>query len=157
MTQVKNLDGFTLLETVVGVSIMAVIVIILSGMFTAFRAPQDLAEAQSNIIGVLQEARAKTLASELNSNHGVHFEETKAVLFRGNFYNAADIANKPYILPFSVKISSIGLTGGAIDVVFTRLQGTTTASGTITVSSLRQSTRTRAVKIFSSGNINSSP
>lgn len=143
--------GITLLEILMSIAIIAVVAAMLIGVFGGWRAGGDLEDARSNIIGILKDARSRTLASESNTSYGVHFETEKAVLFQGAAYNSSDPKNEIYSLSGSIKISSISLTGGAADTVFTRLLGTTTASGTITIESKRNQ-NTRVITIFATGN-----
>ena len=146
------MSGVTLLEILISVAIIAIVATMLVGVFSAWRASGDLENARSNIIGILKDARSRTLASESNTTYGVHFETEKAALFKGNVYNSSDPANENYNLPGSIKINDISLTGGAVDTVFTRLLGTTTASGTITLESKRNQ-NTRLITIFATGNV----
>lgn len=137
MDTLKKKLGISLLEILISFSVLALVSAILMYAFGNFRAAQDLSEAHSNIIGVIKEARARTLSSNANSNYGVHFEAAKAVLFKGNSYNALDSENDIYFLPVSTEINIVSLTGGAVETVFTRLNGTTTTSGTISVRAKR--------------------
>lgn len=133
----KKRLGISLLEILISIAVLVLAGTILMSAFGSFRASQGLLEAHSNIIGAIKEARARTLSSNSNSNYGIHFEADKTVLFKGNSYNALDPENNIYLLPTSTEINAISLTGGAVDAVFTRLNGTTTASGTISVRSKR--------------------
>ena len=142
----------TLIELLASIFIIAILATIFMSAFSTFRENSQLSEAHSAIIGVLKDARSRTLSSQNKSNYGVHFEAAKAVLFKGNIYNSADASNEPYFLPSSVQISAINLTGGAADTVFTRLLGTTTASGTVTISSKRAGGSTSVITILSTGN-----
>ena len=142
----------TLIELLASIFIIAILATIFMSAFSTFRENSQLSEAHSAIIGVLKDARSRTLSSQNKSNYGVHFEAAKAVLFKGNIYNSADASNEPYFLPSSVQISAINLTGGAADTVFTRLLGTTTASGTVTISSKRDVGSTRVITILGTGN-----
>ena len=144
------MKGFTIIESLIGIAIIAIVATMFVSVFGIFRQSSDLTEAHSTIIGILQDARSRTLASESNSIYGVHFEQTQTVLFRGGTYDSSATSNEPYRLPTTVTISAISL-GGPSDVVFTRLIGTTTASGTITLQSIADSTATRTVTIFSTG------
>lgn len=148
----NGVKGVTLIELLVSIFIIAVIATIFMSVFSTFRENSQLTEAHSAIVGVLKDARSRTLSSQNKSDYGVHFETAKAVLFKGNIYNSADASNEPYFLPTSVQIGPINLTGGAVDTVFTRLLGTTTASGTVTISSKRSGGPTRAITILSTGN-----
>ena len=143
--------GVTLLEILISVAIIAIVATMLIGVFGAWRASGDLEDARSNVMGLLKDARSRTLASKNNTTYGVRFETERAVLFKGTVYSSSDPANENYNLPGSIKINDISLTGGAVDTVFTRLNGTTTASGTITLESKRNQ-NTRLITIFATGN-----
>ena len=150
MNKTKKIFGFSLLETIITLAILAVVSTILVYAFSSFRAAQDLSEAHANIIGMIKDARARTLASDANSNYGVHFEISRAVLFKGNSYSSSDPNNDIYFLPATTELNPINLTSSAVDTVFTRLNGTTTTSGTITIRSLRNSA-TRVITLEPTG------
>ena len=143
-------NGFTIIESLVSVAITAIVATMLVWAFGSFREASGLSEAHSTILGILEDARARTLAAELNSAHGVHFQTDRAVLFRGNAYNAVATSNESYILPTTVQISNISL-GGPSDVLFSRFVGTTTASGTITIQSISSPAKTRTITILQTG------
>jgi hypothetical protein len=81
--------------------------------------------------------------------------ETSILLFKGPSYNPNDSSNKIIGLPVGTKISSIDLSGGDT-VVFGNLTGTTTP-GTIVVSLISDSSKTRTIHISGSGKISSLP
>ncbi len=143
--------GLTLLEIILVLAVIAIISGILLGAFASFREAGQLTETHSSIIGILKDARSRALASKGNSNYGAHFEETKTVLFKGSAYSSSDLSNETYLLPAGIKISAISLTGGAVDTIFTRLLGTTTASGSITIASRRNGGQSKTITIFSTG------
>ena len=150
MEKTKQNFGFGLLETIITLAIITLAAAILMSAFGSFRAASDLTETHSNIIGIIKDARARTLASNSNSNYGVHFATDRSVLFKGNSYSSSDPNNDVYLLPASTEISAINLTGGAVDTVFTRLNGTTTTSGTISIRSKRNSS-TRIITLEPTG------
>ena len=80
--------GVTILEILISVAIIAIVATMFVGVFGGWRASGALEEARSNIIGMLKDARSRTLASENNMTYGVHFETGKAVLFRARFMSA---------------------------------------------------------------------
>jgi|SRR3989338_9371384 len=145
--------GITLLEILVAMGILVIVAVMIGSVFSNFSDSGKLIEAHSGLIGVLRDARSRTLASESSSNYGVHFQSDMAVLFRGNTYNAADPANEAYVLSDRAEISAIALSGGASNLIFTRLQGTTTASGTITIRSINNPSKIRTITILSSGGV----
>src|SRR3989344_466159 len=148
-----SMRGVTMLEILITLSIIVIVATMLINVFSDFRAAGELDEAQANVVGILKDARSRTLSSKNDMVYGVHFTETQVVLFLGSSYGAGVSTNEPYSIPRTVRISSIALTGGASDTVFTRLQGTTTASGTITLQSKRDTAKTKTVTILSTGNV----
>lgn len=142
--------GFTLIELLISIAVIAVVAVLVVSGFSSFRESAQLSEAQSGILGVLRDARSKTLSSEKNTQYGVHFETSRAVLFSGSSYNAGSASNEPYILPPNTRISLINL-GGPIDVVFARLSGSASVSGIITIESISNTSKTKTIAILSSG------
>lgn len=144
----KN-KGISLLEVVLSFTVLIIVATILFSAFTAFRGSNDLESAHSEILGILKDARARTLASQSNTRYGVHFATERAVLFKGVTYSSSATDNESYVLPPTVTISSISLTGSAVDTVFSRLYGTTTASGTVTLTG--RNNRAKTITILSTG------
>ncbi len=147
------MKGITLVEALVALAIVAVAAALIGSVMSSFGESNKLTEADSGIIGLLRDARSRTLASEANSNYGVHFENTRAVLFQGDIYNQASPSNEAYELPSSIEIYNIALTGGVSDLVFTRLYGTTTASGTVHLRSRNDPSKTKTISVYSTGGI----
>lgn len=145
--------GYSLLEMLITFFIIAIIATILFSAFAVFRQSNDLQSAGETIIGILRDARSRAVGSQDKKTYGVHFETAKTVLFKGSVYSVLDPANETYLLPESLEISAISLTGGASDTVFSILIGTTTATGTVTISSKRDASKTRTITIFSTGNV----
>ncbi len=145
--------GFTLLEILLGIGIILLVVVLLSSSLSNFRENNLLTEADATILGLLRDARPRTLASSGNTTYGVHFEETKAVLFKGASYNAADSSNEIYLLPGILNISLINLGGGLVEVIFQRLSGGASSFGTITIISRGDSSKNRVVTILATGSI----
>ena len=147
------MKGLTLIEILISMAIIIVLATLLGSVLSSFGESNKLTEADSGVIGMLRDARARTMSSQSASNFGVHFENSKVVLFQGNVYDQFGASNEDYILPFGTEISTITLSGGVDDIVFTRLYGTTTASGTVIIRSTGDTTKTRTVTVFSTGGI----
>lgn len=146
-------SGYSLLELVLSFAIIAIIATILFAAFAVFRQSNDLQSTQETIIGILRDARSRAVGSQDKKTYGVHFEAAKTILFKGFAYSALDPANETHLLPESLEISAISLTGGASDTVFSIMIGTTTATGTVTISSKRDPSKTSTITIFSTGNV----
>lgn len=150
LKMLKQSRGFSGLEILLSIAILVIAATILTSAFSQFRASSLLVETEATIKGIVHDARARTLGSESNNQYGVHFETTQVVLFLGNIYNASASTNEIYILPVGITISSVGLVFGN-EVVFARLTGLPSTTGTITFQLIRDSAQTKTITILSSG------
>lgn len=142
--------GITLLETVVVVAIVGILAAIAVGGLTSFYESSSLDQAVDQSIGLLREAREKTLASENALSYGVHFASTSLTFFTGGVYDPGSSANVSYVIPSIVAISSIDFSTTTGNVVFERLTGASSVIGTVTFTGSR-SGRSGIIQVFSSG------
>lgn len=147
----QNLGGFTLIELVVVIGILGILLLVGITFTRVFIRQVDLDTTSQQILSTLQLAREQTLASEDESRYGVHFETSKYVSFKGSTYSATDPDNKEYDLT-AAEIYEINL-GGASDVVFDRVRGTTSNNGNIKVRLTAETSRTETILINSSGQV----
>lgn len=145
--------GVTLIELVVVIGIIAIISVLVLGYLKNTREERALAVTGDAAISFLREARSKTLASEEDAQYGVHFESGKIVLFRGLSYTEGDPFNIVNNLSSEIVISEINL-GGTDNVIFSRLIGTASASGTVVISVNGNPLKNRVVNISGSGVFN---
>ena len=123
------MKGFSIIEVGISVSILALLSAGVRGAFSIFRDTRELDRASSDVLNFVREARSRTLASENDSQFGVHFESDRAVLFRGAAYVEGAADNEIYLLPPRVEVYSITIQGN--NVVFERLTGNASVSGTV--------------------------
>lgn len=143
--------GFSINEVIIVIAIMAVL---FSSVFIAFsrlNREKSLERSVSEILSVLEEARAMTLASKNNSPYGVHFQTDKVVLFMGYTFIQGDPNNKDIGLTSDVTISNIALSGGGNDIVFKRLSGETEQDGIITISLTSDPLKLKTISIQKTG------
>lgn len=141
--------GFTILETLMVIAILAVLATFVVMSFKNFNSAQALNKDAGLVVSVLNQARVLTLASRNNYQYGAHIATGQIVLFRGGSYSSSTTTNTT--LSFNSGVSaSTSLTGGGSDVIFERLTGKTSDNGTITLS-LSGSTTTKSITIFSTG------
>lgn len=143
--------GFTLIELVVVVAILGIFVLIASQTLGLFTRQVNLNTTSQQIVSTLQLARNKTLAAEDESQYGVHFEQSKYILFKGGTYSSSDPDNKEYSIS-TTEIYEINLTGGD-DTIFDRIRGTTANNGNVKVRLLSDTSRTETILVNSSGSI----
>src|SRR3989344_6196091 len=125
------MKGFTLLETIVALAFFLVLASAAATPFLLSRKMAELNAAVEESISLLVLARTRTLSSEEASVYGVHFEEGNATLFKGSVFAEGAADNRRAVFGSSVEVASINLLGGGTDVVFSRLSGETTQSGTV--------------------------
>lgn len=114
------------------VLIMMIVVIITWASFSRLNKSQVLDKEIREVSSIINDARQRTLFSKNDSSYGVHFETNKVVLFKGTSYSSSAAENENKNLNNLVSITGITLSGGGSDVVFNRLTGSATKSGTIT-------------------------
>jgi prepilin-type N-terminal cleavage/methylation domain-containing protein len=140
--------GFTLLELLI---VIAIGVIVAGFIFTAF---VDYGNEQSfratvvEMVAITKEARQKTLSAETTTQFGVHFASSSLVVFEGGSYDPASSSNKIY--NFSNVSLTPELSSGGSEVVFARLSGEASATGTIEILNHR-SNSTTSILIRGSG------
>ncbi len=120
--------GFALIEVtaVVGISILLATLALAPVSKLRSRAALDGAEA--SVIRAIDSSRTKAMSGVGTTEHGVHIESGKVVLFAGNTYTSGDPANKTYTIPASVTLSSTEQ-----NIVFRRLSGAPSATTTVSV------------------------
>lgn len=114
------------------------IFVIVAGMtfyfFSGFNKKEILEKDIAGISALVREARMLAVTSKDSSVFGIHFENNKAVLFKGSSYIAGGSEEKVFLLSKTVYMSGYLLDLGTPDVVFARLSGETTNFGTVTFS-----------------------
>jgi len=126
--------GFTILETLIVLSIAILLIVIVLPSFQAMRNNQVLKATASEVVSALDEARSQSLSSVDSSEYGIHFESDEIIIFKGTTFSSLDPDNENISITSPASISSINLTGGAVDVYFDRLSGAPNKTGTITIS-----------------------
>lgn len=148
------MKGLTALEIIVSVAILGVVAAMLMSVFSGFRSAGYLVDTETHIIGLFRDARSKTLGSKDNVPYGVHFETTKVELFSGSTYGAPGTTVETYMLPVGVRISNISLANGGSNIIFARLLGTPSTSGTVTFQLKSDPAHSKTITILATGVIN---
>lgn len=143
--------GFSLIEVIIVIAIFTVLFTITSTAFSRFNNNQALNRSVSEATSILDEARALTLASKNNTVYGVHFQSDKVILFTGQIFSDLDPDNKINIISSRVFISNIALLGGGNEIIFQRLTGKTEQNGTITLSLISDSSKSKIITVQVSG------
>lgn len=153
----KNTEGYSLAELLIVLAISILILGISMTAFVNFRNSKALEMDTKMIVEVLREARNQTLTSQYTSQYGVHFNATgnsQAISFVGPTFIDGAATNKIYSLESKGVNLTVILQGGGSDIVFNRLTGETTQSGTILIYS-PQVTNTKTITVYKTGLIDS--
>jgi prepilin-type N-terminal cleavage/methylation domain-containing protein len=147
-----NKKGISMLEIIIAITVIGIIVAIVIPQFSKLRNAQIIKSSGQEIFSLVERARSQTLASLDSSEYGVHFENDKAVLFKGIVYSGNSSDNEEVEITHPAEISNINLSGGATSVYFTRLTGIPSVSGNIEISIPGQNTM-KIISIATSGAI----
>lgn len=144
-------QGFTLIELVVSIAIIVLLLAVIATPFRTFRNSKILDTSAEETLALLSEARGNTLSAKDGYQYGVHFESTQIVMYRGATYVSNDTNNKVVALDSAIEVSSVALAGGASDVLFSRLTGNTSQTGTVTLRIKTDTAKTRTITIGGTG------
>lgn len=139
--------GYTLIELLIGISILLMLSSIAYASFRGLDGRLRLEAAASDVLRTIEEAQTKTVSATDDTSYGVHFATGQYTMFPGTTYDSANVENKTYSLPSGITITQINL-GGPVDVVFERVRGTASASGTIVLATTSSPAVTRTVSVY---------
>ncbi len=143
--------GLTFIEIIIAIAIILIIIVFSLISLNTFKENQSLKNAVNEAISLINQARSKTLSSQDFSQYGIHFELSRAVLFKGTTFSEIDASNIVFILPDSVEISDINLNGGGVNLVFQKLTGKTDEYGTVVFRAKNNISKTETIDIKSTG------
>lgn len=123
-------QGFTFVELLLVITILGLIVGLAVPFYQSFQVTSQLDNSTQEIVQALRRAQSQAMASEAYIAHGVHFEQSRYILFRGTTFSPADPFNETVDLPPTVIISAMS----TADVQFSRVQGVAGQAASLTVS-----------------------
>ncbi len=131
----KNL-GFTLLEMLLSVSVLALVAGIATPIYQSFQVRNDLEIAKNVVVESLRRAQALSTAGESDNTWGVYIGGGAITIFQGANYAGRVLGfDEVFDISGSIVPSGIG------EVVFTKLQGIPNTTGTIALTSNTNETR----------------
>ena len=146
----RNVQGFTFLELIISIGVLVLLVSLgLASLFQS-RNLREVTAVGHNVLAVVRQAQAKTIAAEENAQWGVRLETDRYILFRGASY-AGSPFTQIYPLPVYLEIVNINLTGGGAEIVFNRLDGRTNQPGSFEVRAKSSLSTTFPVAVDSAG------
>lgn len=137
-------QGFTLIEALLAVSIIAAMAGISTPLLSSFVARNDLDLTTQNVIRALHRAQLYARSGVGDSPWGVAILSDKAVLFKGATYASRDANFDENILFSNITPSTLA------EVGFTELTGTPTTTGNTTLTA-NGTTNTRTITVNAKG------
>lgn len=139
--------GFTLIEVLLSVAIIALLAGVSMPIYASYANRNDLEIATQSIVRSLRRAQTYSRAVNYDSQWGVSMQTTGVVVFKGATYASRDAAfDELTVIP--VNVTNTGLT----EVVFSKMLGVPSTTGTINLSTINNDTR--AVTINAEGMVN---
>lgn len=124
-------SGLTVIELIVVVSLMSIFAVLTLSYFIDYRNEQMVRTAVVEVSSIIKETRLKTLSAETTDKYGLHFDSDKVVLFVGDIYDSASSTNQEFLI--NQAILDTNLSDGSDEIIFERLTGVPSATGTITI------------------------
>lgn len=139
-----NRQGFTLLELLLVIGMLAVIGAIASPAWRAYQVRSDVETAVDSLTQALGRAKLKAVAGDGASAWG--YDVQTSTLFRGTEFASRDVAaDELYPRPSAVAAS------GLMRVTFAALTGRPSATGSIILTSIRGDVRQVSIEIDEEG------
>ena len=144
--------GFTAVEIVVALGILVLIFGIGTQVFVTSRNAKQLETYTDGVSSKLEEAKTNALAGKNGTNFGVKFSTTSYTYFNGSSYSSSATSNVPYNLLGKYNISN-NIPGTDDAILFTRLTGIPSATGTIVISDGGSPAKTATVTVGVMGDV----
>lgn len=145
----NNSKGFSLLELVIGIAIIAIIAGISVATFAKFSRSSSVNKEADIALSHLEKARNQTLASVDSSSFGVRFSTSTITFYKGTTYSGST-GRVVQSIPSNVLVS-YSFTGNAQEIYFNRLTGIPSATGTVTFTSRSNASTTKTIQVQATG------
>lgn len=132
------------------VGIIAIVSAFTIASLSTFRQQSDLDSDAQGVLAALRLARSRTISSENAQSHGVHFSSATYTLFTGRAYDQSATTNEAHALGDRIELYVIALSTSTDVVLFDRLTGFTSTTGTLHLRS-EGSDLSRVIRIDASG------
>lgn len=150
MSKSLKSKGYTLIEIVIVIAILAILSTVTASVYKRYQTSQALDKDTALVSSLLNQSRVLTLSSKDNVKHGLYLEANQVTLFSGSSYVVGTSTNVVFPLNNTVSLSAT-LPSGTTSIIFERLTGKTFQNGTITLTSLVNPSSTKSITIYGSG------
>ena len=133
-------SGFTAIELLLVIALTAVMAGLVSLPLSLLQSNAGLTSSIGSTVDALRRVQTQAMSGYYGADWGVHFSTaagcslpTKRIwTFESNAFDSASDTSTAIDLPNGAKITALGI-GGGCDVKFARFAGSTTSTGTVTV------------------------
>lgn len=115
------------------IGILAFLIVVSLPLAINFYKTRQLDVHENGIVQALRRAQLKAMSIEADSSFGIYITSGQYILFRGDSYSPDDPYNEVFDLPDNLSVA------GLSEIVFSRLRGTPSDTGTITLTIDNQS------------------
>lgn len=122
--------GFTLIEIILALSVMAILMVSVSTVLYGFYRRLTLRTSADEVKSAVLKSQVSAVSISNNDFHGIHFDNDKYVIFKGDVYNPADPENEIGSLPVGVNVTNITLDAND-NVIFDKLTGEPSITGSL--------------------------
>jgi len=120
--------GFTLVEIMLVVGIIGLLTTISTSVYNSFKTHENLEITTIGVVEAIRHAQGNSQSGKGDSSWGVKVLASSAVIFKGSSYASRD-TSADQSLGFSGGVEASGLS----EIVFTKIIGSTTDTGTVTL------------------------
>jgi len=148
--------GFTLLEIIITISLLAIIVTAIMASYLGYQKNVELNTAAKEIVENLRDAQNRAITGEGNLKWGIHFENPATgdpfyARFSGPSYVTPD---EIFYLPIYLQFNTPSQ-GNSLDIIFDKLKGTIATDQTIVIALKASPTNTKTITVTKEGRITS--
>jgi len=134
----QNQRGFTLLEVLLSVAILAMLGALSMPVYQSFLVRNDLSNTTAATVSTLRRAEQYASGSKSDSTWGVKIQADVVTLFKGSSFASRDMSfDETVTLPDTITAS-----GSLTEVYFSKMTASPNTTGNVTLTSSTNDTRT---------------
>ncbi|MBW6441172.1 prepilin-type N-terminal cleavage/methylation domain-containing protein [Patescibacteria group bacterium] len=151
----RSHSGFTLLELMLVISILAIISVSSFTWFSSYKQQTDIQSSSNIIISSLRDAQSRSISGKDFMKWGIFFDSTnnRFTLFRDEGGYAAATVKEEISLSNYIKLDSNSLAGGCDEIIFEKVTGATTQNCTIRILAKSDNSNFADITVTNSGMI----
>lgn len=145
-------SGFSLIEVLVVIFVVSIILSIAMISGRSFNDSINLENTAKSIDMKIKLAKSRSISALNGTNHSVHFETDRIVVFEGDTFDDSALTNEVFVFSDNIKINiPVNLSGGGNNLIFDRLIGSTDNPGNIDIEVISDPSKTKQIVINSDG------